>query len=364
MMKDEKTKIRSAFDKTVFHKESFTKQNKQAVRREIRRTQRPARFVPAIVGTIVAISLLFIGIFLIKGDLLNSSKPDGLSGKGTSSSGAFTIEDISDGPFLANETYYIVLPITWNGNSTATINSIELIKENQQPLHTTDGFSYSFYLADAKKKPGVYGRDQVGEISDIHGFQIEDESSLIIEVSLKNAVPDKSRSIKIGYSVNEEEMEQLLVVGVLQGLATLPENTTTESVPIELNTAEQNVYSAFKKDLDTQHLVGLSPMSVAKLYIHASYLGDRKVEYALYTDQEEFIQWSQEEDQAIPESDRGIPEQLTKQYRNFEEGRFLQTSKIEGYIEYYPNSKNEPPSGFQLIKNEDGIWQVAFMPIQ
>lgn len=105
-------------------------------------------------------------------------------------------------------------------------------------------------------------------------------------------------------------------------------------------------------------------MSVAKLYIHASYLGDREVEYALYTDQEEFIQWSQAEDQAIPESDRGTPEQLTQQYRNFEEGRFLQTSKIEGYIKYYPNSKNEPPSGFQLIKNVDGIWQVAFMPVQ
>lgn len=363
-MKDKDKKIRSAFDKTVFHKESFTQQHKHVVRQKIRRSQRPARFVPAIIGTIVAISLVFIGIFLVKGELLDSTKQAAIAGKDANNSGMFTIENISAGPFLANETYYIVVPIVWDGNSPATIDSIELIKENQQSLTTSDGISYSFYRADSMKNSGVYGRDQIGEIDDIHGVVIEDESSLILEVSLKNVVPDKTRTLKISYSVDGEDKEQLLVAGVIQGLGTLPEDQVSEQAAIGLNTSEQNVYTAFEKDLDTRHLAGLSPMSVAKLYIHASYSRNYEVVYALYTDREEYVHWSKEEDQAIPESDRGTLEQLTQQYRNFEEGRFLQTSKIEGYIEYYPKSEIEPPSGFQLVKNEDGIWQVAFMPIQ
>lgn len=364
MMKDKEKKIRSAFDETVFRKESFTQQHKQVVRQNIHRSQRPARFVPAIVGTIVAISLLFIGIFLVKGELLDSTKQAGIISTDADNSGMLTIEDVSAEPFLANETYYIVMPIVWNGKKDATIHSIKLIKENQQSLTTADGISYSFYLTDTMKNPGVYGRDQIGKINTIHDFVIDGESSLILEVSLKNVVPDKTRAIKISYSVDSEEKEQLLVAGVIQGLETLPENQVSEQAAIGLNTSEQNVYTAFEKDLDTQHLAGLSPMSVAKLYIHASYLGNYEVVYALYTDRKEYVQWSKEEDQAIPESDRGTPEQLTQQYKNFEYGRFLQTSKIEGYIEYYPKRKSESPSGFQLIKNEDGIWQVAFMPIQ
>ncbi|REB08081.1 hypothetical protein DVB69_08910 [Sporosarcina sp. BI001-red] len=363
-MKNKEKKIRPALDKTVFHKDSFTQQDKQTVRRKIQRTQRPSRFVPAIVGTLFAVSLVFIGIFLMNTKLMDSAKQNGLSNEDMNNTGAFTIANLSAGPFLTNETYYIVLPITWNGNSTATIKEVELFKENQQTLQTSDGISYTFYGGDAAKRPGVYARDQIGEISDIHGVEIEKESSLILEVSLRIVVPDKSRTIKIRYSVDGEDKEQNLTTGVVQGLETLPEDTSSELGSIELNTAEQNVYTAFEKDLDTQHLVGLSPMSVAKLYIQASYLEDHEVVYALYTDRKEYTQWSEKEDRAIPDSDRGTREQLTQQFRNFEQGRFLQTSKIEGYIEYYPNSNNEPPSGFQLIKNKDGIWQVAFMPIQ
>lgn len=363
-MNDKEKKIRSALDKTVFHKESFTQQDKQTVRRKIRRTQRPARFIPAIVGTLFAVSLVFIGMFLINDELLNSTKQNGLSNEDLNSTGEFTIANLSSGPFHSNETYYIVLPLTWNGNSTATIKEVELVKENEQSLQTTDGISYRFYGGNATKKSGVYARNQIGKTFDIHDFVIEDESSLILEALLKNVVPDKTRAIKIRYSVNGEEKEQLLAAGIIQGLETFAEDTSNDQAAVKLNTAEQNVYTAFEKDLDTQHLIGLSPMSVAKLYIHASYLGNYEAVYALYTDRKEYIQWSKEEDQAIPETDRGTPEQLAQEFQSFEQGRFLQTSKIEGYIEYYPTGKNEPPAGFQLIKNEDGIWQVAFMPIQ
>lgn len=37
------------------------------------------------------------------------------------------------------------------------------------------------------------------------------------------------------------------------------------------------------------------------------------------------------------------------------------TTDDQGYIAY---DSDEGKSGFQMIKNEDGIWQVLFQPIQ
>lgn len=49
---------------------------------------------------------------------------------------------VEDGEFLLGqfgadwkkETFYLVVPIQWTGDSSVAINSIELIKNNQKPL--------------------------------------------------------------------------------------------------------------------------------------------------------------------------------------------------------------------------------------
>ncbi|WHZ02593.1 RNA polymerase subunit sigma [Neobacillus sp. YX16] len=136
---------------------------------------------------------------------------------------------------------------------------------------------------------------------------------------------------------------------------------TTELNLIELSSKEEEGYSNFQKDLNLKHLSGLEPISIAKLYIKAGFDKKYDVQYALYTDREGYVQWSKEEDEKIPESDRGSDVQNIKQFNNIDKGAFVQTSDYEGYIEY---DLGEGTNGFQMIKNEDGVWQVAFMPIQ
>lgn len=85
------------------------------------------------------------------------------------------------------------------------------------------------------------------------------------------------------------------------------------------------------------------------------------MQYALYTDRADRIRWSKEEDEKIPASHRGTRETMLQQFHGIEKGEFIQTSDDEGYIKF-TNKNGE--SGFQMVKDEDGIWNVAFMPIQ
>jgi hypothetical protein len=129
----------------------------------------------------------------------------------------------------------------------------------------------------------------------------------------------------------------------------------------ELSAKEEEVYINFQKDLDVKHLSGLEPVSIAKLYVKAGFDKNYDVQYALYTDREGYVQWSKEEDIKIPETHRGTDEQKIKQFKTINKGKFVQTSDYEGYIEY---DSGEGTNGFQMIKNEDGIWQVSFLPVQ
>ena len=139
------------------------------------------------------------------------------------------------------------------------------------------------------------------------------------------------------------------------------DNPTIELKLFELSTKEEEAYSNFQKDLNLKHLIGLEPISIAKLYVKAGFDKKYDVQYTLYTDREGYVQWSKEEDKKIPESDRGSVEQHIKQFKNIDKGTFIQTSDYEGYIKYH---SGEGTNGFKMIKNADGIWQVSFLPIQ
>ncbi|GMN98317.1 hypothetical protein [Parageobacillus thermoglucosidasius] len=85
------------------------------------------------------------------------------------------------------------------------------------------------------------------------------------------------------------------------------------------------------------------------------------MQYALYTDRPDYVRWSKEEDEQIPGSDRGTKEHLLQTFSGIEKGEFMQTSDHEGDIQYM-NESGE--MGFQMVKDEDGIWNVSFTPIQ
>lgn len=143
-------------------------------------------------------------------------------------------------------------------------------------------------------------------------------------------------------------------------------NSTKEknSTDFTLTEDEIKAYNNFSKDLNEKHLENLNPISIAKLYVKADLEERYNVTYALYTDRQDFILWTKEEDENIPTSHRGTIEQKQEIYKNIEKGKFVQTSDFEGYIEYQSNEISETKSGFKMVKNENGIWQVSFNPIQ
>lgn len=160
---------------------------------------------------------------------------------------------------------------------------------------------------------------------------------------------------------NTEKTEQKVIEDKTDEDKVALDEPITELNLFELSAKEEVVYSNFQKDLDLIHLSELEPISIAKLYVKASFDKTYDVQYALYTDREGYVQWSKEEDEKIPEFDRGSEEQNIKQFKNIDKGTFVQTSDYEGYIEY---DSDEGTNGFQMIKNEDGVWQVSFLPIQ
>ncbi|TLS37209.1 DL-endopeptidase inhibitor IseA family protein [Pseudalkalibacillus caeni] len=137
-----------------------------------------------------------------------------------------------------------------------------------------------------------------------------------------------------------------------------PQDDTPEFM---LTDVEMVAYKAFSNDLNEQHLKDLPPLSIAKLYVQAELEKRYDISYALYTDREGYVLRTKEEDQAIPESHRGTTEAITKQYKGLQNGKFIQTGEFEGYVKY-SNANGE--QGFRMIKDEDGIWNVGFNPIQ
>ncbi|MBD8069103.1 RNA polymerase subunit sigma [Bacillus sp. PS06] len=125
----------------------------------------------------------------------------------------------------------------------------------------------------------------------------------------------------------------------------------------ELSDIEKEAYHLFQTDLDLKHLDGLEPISIAKLYVQAGFDKKYDVEYALYTDREGYVQWSKEDHEEIPEAHRASEEHYINLFNTIDKGTFILTSEHTGYI------KNDL-NGFSMVKNEDGIWQVSFMPIQ
>lgn len=136
------------------------------------------------------------------------------------------------------------------------------------------------------------------------------------------------------------------------------EITTTN---FSLDEMEKETYKKFAEELNEEHLRGLEPISIAKFYVYSNLNKNYDVQYALYTTREEYIRWSKEEDEQIPETDRGTRESNLQTFNGIQNGEFIIEDDISGWIKY---GNGEDIRGFSMIKDESGIWKVSFMPIQ
>ena len=138
-------------------------------------------------------------------------------------------EKAGDGEFLLGqfgadwkkETFYLVVPIQWTGDSSITINSIELVKNNQKPLtYEEDGIKYEFFGADPLKKSGIYGESDVGDLKTIKGLEINGEGRIVLKLSLGDVKEDNERRVKIKLDSAGEEVEKIVVWKTLEKLTT------------------------------------------------------------------------------------------------------------------------------------------------
>lgn len=137
----------------------------------------------------------------------------------------------------------------------------------------------------------------------------------------------------------------------------------------ELTDEEAKAYELIRKDKNEEHLLGLSPISVAKLYIQANFDKDYETEYALYytNDVKDGVGWTLEEHLKMSEKDHGTKEYIYEYLVPLINGEFEELSDSGGVIRYQRIAKDpseDPHMGFQMRKTDEGIWKVCFMPIQ
>ncbi|MGE7625257.1 S26 family signal peptidase [Viridibacillus sp. NPDC096237] len=230
---------------------------------------------------------------------------------------------------------------------------------------------------NGKKLQTFYGSSQVRgakteeELKNIYSLQNSPEE-------LPNATEKLHYSLKL-FTLKENEIfvlpdnreyaeKTILKINDIDSIILGYENA---KVQFTLNKKEEEIYKAFKVDFNQKHLKGLQPISIAKMYVWARIDNLPKLEYSFYTDRKGHIQWTLKEhikdaktvQPKLTRTERKLYE--TYSFNNIEKGKWhLHKDDDSGYISFptYVNPNEE--TGFQMIRNKDGIWQVAFMPIQ
>lgn len=138
------------------------------------------------------------------------------------------------------------------------------------------------------------------------------------------------------------------------------QDTEMPYASFSLTESERAIYDHFSADFNEEHLRALDPVSIAKLYVQAGLENNHEAEYALYTDREEYVRWTKEEHLEISLKEEVTQKELLDLFNGIQNGKFIEKNENHGYIEF----NNNGMKGFQMVKDEDGIWNVGFMPIQ
>ena len=126
---------------------------------------------------------------------------------------------------------------------------------------------------------------------------------------------------------------------------------------------EIQLYNTFKDQYNSEVFRDESPITIARVYLYASFLHDEQTVYRLLTTRENYIVWSEEEHmKPKPEfENQTASKQAVQNASSLLTGEFKMLDDYSGYIDFVVDDEKQ---GFQMILNESGIWQVAFMPMQ
>ncbi|WP_430787394.1 hypothetical protein VBD025_16335 [Virgibacillus flavescens] len=195
-----------------------------------------------------------------------------------------------------------------------------------------------------------------GEVKKINELiQVTDEG-LFVDLSEEDKYAQYRDGTMKNPSVHvDEEKEKDEPAGEAIEKQTAPE--------FELTDKETVAYNHLKEELSEVYIKDLSPVSIAKIYVQASLDQKLEVVYELYTDREDVVKIPKEE--ILNSKDHPTKEQLMEIFGGIQNGTFIEPEEKDGFIgliEY--ESLTREKSHFSMTKDQDGIWNVSFMPIQ
>ncbi|SHI52872.1 hypothetical protein SAMN02745751_00492 [Dethiosulfatibacter aminovorans DSM 17477] len=132
---------------------------------------------------------------------------------------------------------------------------------------------------------------------------------------------------------------------------------------LDMSEDELMIYESFKEEYNDEMLTAVEPFTIMKLYLYCSYIKDYETQYELYVNHEDYdMSWTKEEHMNIPEEHR------ISDFGEFETAYNVEV-KVEGaHALVLWNSdydgEEEFKYGFNLDKDENGIWKVNFIPMQ
>lgn len=123
--------------------------------------------------------------------------------------------------FENNKTYYLVVPFEWTGKSSVTLKSIELIKRNEEPItYEGDGINYKFFGADPLKESGIFTNSDIGDLKSINNLEIKGKRKIVIKLSMKDVKEDGNRRLKIKFTNNGKDKNEVVKWKSLEQFAT------------------------------------------------------------------------------------------------------------------------------------------------
>lgn len=342
--------------KVLYDLDKTEEQVKQGVRMQLKKSKvKRRKQAPLFAGGIMSFVTILLLVFLIQP---TENVPVG------NGSSAFSVSEFFLEPLKLRESSYVAIDLKWDGLETATLESIELVNVQGVPLtyHEHHLEMRPWNVSDVE--PGQY---QLGELSEMEEFsritfKPNSKRAVLLELIGNEGFKQSSElALKLMYTVNDEEIVQTVEWSALDTIVVEQLRFTEVAMGLGMKDAEMEAYDAFKASQDPKVLSDLSPISIARLYVLADIEGDDALQYAFYTDREEYVAWSYEEQLMFPVFDRLSLDEVMALFEAVSVGLFVETGDDTGYIEL---SMNGMAQGFQMIKNEKGIWQVAFMPMQ
>lgn len=200
------------------------------------------------------------------------------------------------------------------------------------------------------------------EIKDLHQEIIGLKSDVLQLESTIESFGDSIRDLE-ALKAQYDELK-----GEISRLDELINLNQTHGDLTQLTLYEQEKYEEFKSSYIDDVLVGLKPISICKMYLHASLVKDYETEYELYTTNEAYVLWSKEEDNKIPNEHRLQEFDVYKDIydvgiifseSNSEQATITWKSK-NGYVD---EKLGAITYGFSLVKDGD-VWKVNFLPMQ